>query len=156
MSAIFSSISLETRLELRDLLSRFCHALDHNKTNEWIDLFSLDAIVDAPRLGMFKGREEIARIPVLVHEIGGGGWRHFLHNVYFERAGGDRDFLAQAYCTVSDWRTRGNVVRCWDFSARISKRRTCKIIDLTMKSCSDGPVAVPETVQQEPDAQPSA
>lgn len=128
----FSAINVETRLEIRDLLSRFCHALDRNQLKQWNDIFTSDAVIDAPKLGKFSGREEIAKIPPLVQEKGNGAWRHFLHNIYIDLAENSRDLLVAAYCTVSDWRTQGNVIRCWDLSIRITKRRGWKIAALTM------------------------
>lgn len=97
MSA-FSAIDLQTRLEVQDLLSRFCHALDHNAVDRWAKLFTTDGYIDAPRLGCFKGREEIIKIPEMVHELGGGAWRHYLNNVYIERAEDNRDLKVEAYC----------------------------------------------------------
>jgi hypothetical protein len=133
----FSAIDLQTRLEVQDLLSRFCHALDHNAVDRWAKLFTTDGYIDAPRLGCFKGREEIIKIPEMVHELGGGAWRHYLNNVYIERAEDNRDLKVEAYCMVSDWRKAGHVVRCWDFSAVVGKRNGLKFVSLLLKPVLD-------------------
>lgn len=147
MSVSFSAIDLQTRLEVQDLLSRFCHSLDRNLTKEWIDLFPEGAYVEAPRFGKFTGRTEIAKIPGLVRENGKGCWRHYLSNMYMDRAPDSRDVLVEAYCTVSDWSTKGNVVRSWDISARVGKRRGWKIVSLRLSpvtACESGaPVGLP-------------
>jgi hypothetical protein len=148
MGATFSAINIETRLEIRDLLSRFCHSLDRNMTQQWNELFTFDAIVDAPKLGRFVGIEEIGEILGLVQQKGCGAWRHFLHNVYIDLTEDSRDLLVAAYCTVSDWRTQGNVVRCWDLNARITKRRGWKIAALSLTPvCTDAP-APPQTAME--------
>ena len=132
MGVCFSEIDLQTRLEVQDLLSRFCHSLDRNMVKEWVDLFPDDGYVEAPRFGAFSGRDEIARIPGLVRENGKGCWRHYLNNMYMDRIVGSRDLRIEAYCTVSDWSAKGNVVRSWDVSARVGKRRGWKIINLLL------------------------
>lgn len=134
MAISFSAIDLQTRLEVQDLLSRFCHALDRNMVKDWVELFTEDGYVDAPRFGRFDGRDEIARLPDLVHEHGKGCWRHYLNNMYMDRLGDSRDLRVEAYCTVSDWSKKGNVVRSWDFSAHVGKRRGWKIIGLTLSA----------------------
>ena len=123
MTVTFSAIDIGTRLEVRDVLARFCHALDRHMLKEWAALFTFDACVDAPRLGRFCGIEEVSKIPGLVRAQGGGSLRHFLHNVCIDRSENDRDLLVAAYCTVSDWSKKGNVIRCWDLSARLSYQR---------------------------------
>lgn len=133
----FSAIDLQTRLEVQDLLSRFCHALDHNKVETWVRLFALEGYIDAPRLGCFSGREEIMKIPEMVRAQGGGAWRHYLNNMYIDHVEGSRDLRVEAYCMVSDWRQAGHVVRCWDFSARVGKRRDLKIISLKLTPVTD-------------------
>ncbi|QUT05133.1 nuclear transport factor 2 family protein [Sphingobium phenoxybenzoativorans] len=148
MSATFSAINVETRLEIRDLLSRFCHALDRNLPRQWNDIFTPDAVIDAPKLGRFAGRAEIAKIPDMVQEKGGGAWRHFLHNIYIDLADNGRDLLIAAYCTVSDWRTQGNVIRCWDLSARITRRRGLRIVALTLTMVGDERLSPPKATSQ--------
>ncbi|MDX3909828.1 MAG: nuclear transport factor 2 family protein [Sphingobium sp.] len=143
MGISFSAIDLQTRLEVQDLLSRFCHALDRNMTKEWIELFPEDGCVEAPRFGTFCGRAEIARLPDLVREHGKGCWRHYLNNMYMDRMPDSRDLQVEAYCTVSDWSKKGNVVRSWDFSARVGKRRGWKIVNLLLS-----PVAALETCER--------
>lgn len=127
------SIDLKTRLEVQDLVSRFCHALDHNMPTVWASLFSIDAYVDAPRLGYFSGREEISRIPEIVNAQGGGAWRHYLNNIYMDLTDVSHHLRLAAYCMVSDWRKDGHVVRCWDFNAVVGKRNGWKILSLSLK-----------------------
>lgn len=147
MSVSFSAIDLQTRLEVQDLLSRFCHALDRNLEKEWIELFPEDGLVVAPRFGSFSGRAEIARIPGLVREHGKGCWRHYLGNMYMDRASDRRDVLVEAYCTVSDWSGTGNVVRSWDLSARVGKRRGWKIISLRLSPVTAHEASAPVGVE---------
>lgn len=147
MSVSFSAIDLQTRLEVQDLLSRFCHSLDRNLIKEWTELFTEGAHIDAPRFGCFSGRSEIARIPGLVRENGKGCWRHYLSNMYMDRAADSRDVLVEAYCTVSDWSSKGNVVRSWDLSARVGKRRGWRIISLRLSPVTACEPCTPVGVQ---------
>jgi hypothetical protein len=59
----------EDRLEIHELISRYCHILD---TRNWADLdkiFLPDSVVDSgPTLGVYRGLDEIA-----------GFWRGYAH-----------------------------------------------------------------------------
>ena len=130
---LFSSIDLETRMEVQDLLSRFCHSLDFDKVEEWRELFRRDASVTAPRFGRFCGIDQICQIPGLVARAGNGKWRHVFNNVVLSRSS-LRVLSVAAYCVVNDWAGSGGAVRCWDFTAIVEKQKRWLIHDLEMRS----------------------
>lgn len=117
-----STVDLQTKMEAHELLSRFCHYLDHNKTSEWSHLFTADAVVDGGHMGIYEGRAEIAQIPAKISHLGNGFWRHHLSNVMFERTGHPRELEINAYCLTTDWSKEGALVHCSDFRAILKNR----------------------------------
>lgn len=77
---VFSAIELKTRLEIQDLLNRFCHALQHCDLEIWDSIFSRTATFSSSILGDFQDRAEIRTIPEQVRALGGGSWRFHLFN----------------------------------------------------------------------------
>lgn len=120
--ACISSVDLQTRLDVQELLSRWCHYLDHGQSQEWSRLFTLDSRVDAGPLGTFTGRDEIAQLPQRVADKGQGLWRHHLSNMMFERTGNLRELKVSAYCLTTDWSAGGALIQCSDFSAMLEYR----------------------------------
>lgn len=137
MTSVFSSIDLQTRMEVQDLLSRFCQTLDYGQSAEWADLFTPDARVVAPRLGVFSGREELMKIPLMVTDLGKGAWRHVLANVVLNRSTSIKAIDVTAYVMVHDWKNSGTTARCWDFSAHLAKSRSWRIHRLEMRPVAD-------------------
>lgn len=137
-----SSVDLQTRLDVQELLSRWCHYLDHGQSQEWSRLFTLEGRVDAGMLGTFVGRDQISQLPERVAEKGGGLWRHHLSNIMFERTGSPRELEIRAYCLTTDWRAGGALVQGCDFTARLEKR--CHWQIASMVTTPVGDTASPE------------
>ncbi|HEX7821429.1 MAG TPA: nuclear transport factor 2 family protein [Sphingobium sp.] len=82
MATVYSAIDPTTRLEIHDLLARFCHDLDHGDVESWDSLFTRGAIFTSDMFGTFEDPQGIRLIPELVHSLGNGLWRfHFLNTV---------------------------------------------------------------------------
>lgn len=130
--ATFSAIDLKSRFEIQDLLSRFCHSLDRNDAQEWINLFHADSSVTAPRLGTFVGLEAITMIPQMVQDFGGGCWRHYLNNMAMKPLEHGRAVQVDAYCMVSNWKAGGQIIRSWDLRAIVTGARRWRIRSLCL------------------------
>lgn len=128
-----STVDLQTKMEVQELVSRYCHFLDHNNAHEWARLFTADCRLDCGSLGDFEGRTAIVEIPALVYAKGAGNLRHHLSNVMMERTGNARELELHAYCLVTDWGQKGAMVACFDFHARLRNRCHWQIAELTMK-----------------------
>lgn len=128
-----STVDLQTKVDVQELLSRFCHFLDHDRSAEWARLFTADCRIDIGPLGTFRGREAVSALPAMVTECGGGLWRHHLTNVMLERTGTARELDLNAYCLITDWGDQGRMVACSDFHARLENRCHWQIADLTMR-----------------------
>lgn len=126
------TVDLQTKMEVHELLSRFCHYLDHNKTAEWSQLFTNDAVVDGGHIGLYEGRSEIARIPGQLNELSGGSWRHHLSNVMFARTADAKELEVNAYCLTTDWSQHGALIHCADFRAILKSRRHWQVQNLVL------------------------
>lgn len=127
-----STVDLQTKTEVHELLSRFCHYLDHNKTAEWSQLFTTDAVIDGGYAGLYEGRAEIAQLPEKIALLGGGYWRHHLSNVMFSRTNLAREMEINAYCLTTDWSKEGALVHCSDFRAILKDRCHWQIHNLVL------------------------
>jgi hypothetical protein len=141
-----STVDLQTKMDVQELLSRYCHFLDHDNAAEWAKLFTADCHLDAGGLGIFEGRNAVSNIPSLVRMKGAGNWRHHLSNVMMERTSHARELEIKAYCLVTDWGKQGAMVGCFDFHARLQNRCHWQIVDLTMQpvgACDNHGIDIP-------------
>jgi hypothetical protein len=145
-----STVDLQTKMEVQELVSRFCHFLDHDNATEWARLFTADCRLNCGSLGDFAGRGAILGIPALVQVKGSGNLRHHLSNVMMERTGNARELELHAYCLVTDWSKKGAMVACFDFHARLQNRCHWQIADLRMNAVGacDGNVAERPVVEK--------
>ena len=127
-----STIDLQTKMDVHELLSRFCYFLDHDKKLEWVRLFTPDAAIEMGPIGTFAGHAEIATVPGKVAERGNGMWRCVLTNIMFERTANLRELVVNACCMITDWSGRGVLAHCADFKATLQHRRYWQIDHLTM------------------------
>lgn len=148
-----STVDLQTKMDIQELLSRYCHFIDHNNAIEWARLFTADCRMDCGSMGIFDGRAAIAGIPALVQAKGGGNLRHHLSNVMMERTANPRELDMHAYCLLTDWSRQGAMVACFDFHARLQNRCHWQIAELSMKpvgACDGRGVDLPATDKMAP------
>lgn len=127
-----STVDLQTKMDVHELLSRFCHFLDHNSGSEWARLFTPTAVIEKGPLGSFSGHSEISQIPAMVAEKGDGLLRHHLTNVMFERTGNPRELVIDAYFLGTDWGQGGALVHSADFKAVLQNRCHWQIAHLQL------------------------
>lgn len=98
----FSSVDPVTKLELHELLSRYCWAIDHCDADEWEQLFTVDARFAKPGMDAIEGRAGIMRVPDQIHARCGGNYRHHFTNIIVDRAASGRELKMRAFLTVRD------------------------------------------------------
>jgi hypothetical protein len=84
-----SSVDHQTRLDVHELLARFCHHLDHDQSDAWGALFTLDGSFDCDAGYRFAGHAELATLPGIVRTCGGGIWRHTITATAMRRCDSD-------------------------------------------------------------------
>ena len=52
------ALSTDARVEIQDLYSRYNEFIDHDRFDEWLDLFTDDGVADFAS-GFFRGREQL-------------------------------------------------------------------------------------------------
>lgn len=114
-------LTVEERLDIIDLFSRYCYLLDSGQREAWLDLFVSDGVFDVPGLSCMEGREQIGAIADMVINGSGGNWRHQMANVL--PAAGDRAGTAnvKAYSLVTDWSAGGAVNTFNDYDVQLEK-----------------------------------
>lgn len=53
---------LEAKEEIRDLVARYCHYVDFGCFDEWMDLFTDDALWQCPMFGRYSGKAELQNL----------------------------------------------------------------------------------------------
>lgn len=112
--ACISTIDLQTRLDVHELLSHFSHFLDHDRGTCWADLFTTDGVFECDGLRL-RGRTELATVPSLVTQAGKGAWRHPITAVVIERCNTRKDLTVNAYCPVIDMNHSSTLSTFYDF-----------------------------------------
>jgi hypothetical protein len=136
--ACISTMDVQTRIDLHELLSRFCLRLDGRDNCCWSTLFCTDAVVqwgNAPRM---TGREEIA---AGIGRMGHPGQRHLFSSVVFDRTSSPREILCTASCLVSDWAAAGALSDFLDCSIIFRKAGALHIASVTAVSAKTASIA---------------
>ncbi|WP_315763755.1 nuclear transport factor 2 family protein [Sphingomonas sp. Y38-1Y] len=97
-----SSVDPVTKLELHEVLSRYCWSLDHVDMAEWEQLFTIDAHFAKPGMETLEGRAAIMRLPEDLQSRFGGNSRHHFTNIIVDRAASGREMKVRALLTVRD------------------------------------------------------
>ena len=96
-----TTISLENRLAIHELIAEYSHCVDNYRGEDWAALFLEDGRLvgaDNPFLGrqaLIDQAETLRRGPT--------EYRHLITNVFLEPGATDEQAVALAYGTVADW-----------------------------------------------------
>ena len=122
--ACISTVDVQTRLDVQELLSQFSHALDHNEGQCWAALFTGDGVYESADGDRLEGFAALASLPARVAERGGGAWRHIINSVVIERAHTRKILSVRAYCPVIDMEQGGRITSFYDlqFTLRFAGR----------------------------------
>ncbi|HTG38270.1 nuclear transport factor 2 family protein [Sphingomonas sp.] len=97
-----SSVDPATKLEVHELLSRYCWAVDHRDSGEWEQVFTIDARYRTASSGVLDGRAAIMAVPDTLHDKSGGNWRHHFTNIIVDRSESGRELRVRAFLTIRD------------------------------------------------------
>jgi hypothetical protein len=114
--ACISTIDIQTRLDVQELLSHYSHFLDHNQGACWAELFTVDGVFECANGNRLRGCTELATVPAMVNERGGGVWRHLITAVVIKRVNTRKDLVVQAYGPVIDMNQTSALAAFYDYS----------------------------------------
>ena len=110
-----STINMQTRLDVQELLSHFSHFLDHDRGACFAELFTGDGVFECIDGKCLRGSAELATLPSLVYERGHGAWRHLISATVIERADTRKGLTVKAYCPVVDMDQNSSIAAFYDF-----------------------------------------
>lgn len=110
-----STINVQTRLDVQELLSHFSHFLDHDAGPCFADLFTVDGVFECANGSRLEGPAQLATLPALVRERGNGTWRHMITAVVVGRALARKELTVRAYCPVIDMDQASALATFYDF-----------------------------------------
>jgi hypothetical protein len=113
--ACISTIDIQTRLDVQELLSHFSHFLDHNQGACWADLFTIDGVFECAEGQRMRGAVQLASVPAMVSQRGGGVWRHLITAVVIKRVNTRRDLIVEAYGPVIDMNQHSALAAFYDY-----------------------------------------
>ena len=109
------------RLDILDLLARYCHAVDHDDAEGWASLFTPQGVFEVSGVMRLEGRDQLRAMPGIVKEQGGGKWRHQVTNVVIDDGAGADAASVRAYGLVTDWREGGKPVSFTDYEIKLCR-----------------------------------
>jgi hypothetical protein len=112
--ACISTLDHQTRLDVHELLARYCQFMDHDRGECWASLFTADGVFEKASGFRLEGTQELATFPAKIHAVGGGCWRHVVTNVTIDRCPNHKDVIVNAYVMVMDWAEGGKPVGLCD------------------------------------------
>lgn len=121
---LVSTVDVQTRLDICELLNRYCHYVDHGQGDAWAGLFTLDGVFEVERMMKLRGRNQLRTMPGTVRQRGNGLWRHQITNVMIDHGGNLKEKIVKAYGLVSDWGNGGQPMSFCDYT--IVMRSTCR------------------------------
>ena len=98
-----TSISVENRLAIHELIAEYSHRVDNYRGKDWSELFLEDGRLDGvepPMIGRQAFVDQSNRL-----KAGPTEYRHLITNVYLLPGATDERAVAMAYGTVADWAT---------------------------------------------------
>lgn len=120
---LISTVDIQTRLDICELLSRYCHFVDHDAGDDWAALFTRDGIFEVPGSFRLEGREQLSSMPRIVQDHGKGLWRHQITNILIDHSLNRKEMSVKAYGLVTDWGNGGTPISFSDYD--IILRHSC-------------------------------
>ncbi|MEN2786787.1 nuclear transport factor 2 family protein [Sphingomonas qilianensis] len=116
-----SAIDHPTRVEVQELLARYCQYLDHDRGECWSQLFTADGVYQDSDGLTLRGRDELRTLPSIVRRDGAGLLRHIMTSIIVDRCDTSRDLVISAYGPVADLRASGGFSTFFDYEIRINR-----------------------------------
>src|ERR1700754_4121871 len=95
-------LDIADQCAIQTLFARYCHCVDHADAAGWVALFTPDGSFEVVGAMKLEGAEQLATMPGIVAQQGGGKWRHQVTNIVAEATGDDAAHVI-AYGLVTDW-----------------------------------------------------
>ena len=114
-------LDVTDRMDIQDFFARYCFLIDENRADEWVALFTPDAVFDVPGLARMEGHEQIRKIAEMVSAQSQGRWRHQLMNILAEPTNETGAARFQMTGLVTDWSGQGAVSTFSDYCGRMRK-----------------------------------
>jgi hypothetical protein len=96
-----TTISVENRLAIHELIAQYSHCVDNYRGTEWSELFLEDGRLDGVETPLVGRQAFVEQSDVL--KAGPTEYRHIITNVYLLPGATDEQAVALAYGTVADW-----------------------------------------------------
>lgn len=109
------TIDLQARLDLHELLARYCHRVDHGDADGWAALFTSDGVFEVAGVMRLQGTEQLRTMPGTVAEHGGDKWRHQITSIVVEPGDTADSATVDAYGLVTNWGDGGKLVTFTDY-----------------------------------------
>jgi hypothetical protein len=140
--ACISTIDIQTRLDVQELLSHFSHFLDHNQGTCWAELFTVDGVFECADGSRLRGTSDLSTVPAKVYANGGGVWRHLITAVVIKRVNTRKDLVVQAYGPVIDMNQASAMAAFYDYSFTLRFGSSWRIAHALARRV--GAIAAPE------------
>ena len=139
---VISTVDVQTRLDICEVLSRYCHFADHNAGDDWAALFTPNGIFEVPGSIRLEGREKLSVMPGIVHDHGKGLWRHQISNILIDHALSRKEMRVKAYGMVTDWGNGGAPVSFSDYTIILKYSCRWQIAHLIADTITRQPTAI--------------
>ncbi|WP_371433361.1 nuclear transport factor 2 family protein [Novosphingobium sp.] len=116
-----NGITSDDRIAIAELFARYCHSVDHGDTAGWTALFTADGVFEVAGAIRLEGREQVAAMPGVVADQGGGKWRHQITNIVVEPGAADGVAQVTAYGLVTDWGNEGKPMTFSDYAITLHR-----------------------------------
>lgn len=110
-----------SRVEIVELMARYCHAVDHGDGPGWAALFTPEGRFEVVGAFRLDGAEQLSTMPAVVAQKGGGKWRHQVTNLVVDPGDGVESARLRAYGIVTDWGNGGSLVSFTDYEIRLRR-----------------------------------
>jgi uncharacterized protein (TIGR02246 family) len=116
-----AKLDVSDRIEIEELLARYCHRVDHGDAEGWAGLFTPDGSFEVPGAMLLKGTEQLRTMPGIVAAQGGGKWRHQITSIATEAGAKPGTARLQAYGLVTDWRDGNKLMTFTDYDMNLNR-----------------------------------
>jgi uncharacterized protein (TIGR02246 family) len=116
-----AKLDVSDRIEIEELLARYCHRVDHGDAEGWANLFTPDGSFEVPGAMTLNGTEQLRNMPGIVAQQGGGKWRHQITSIATEAGPKPGTARLQAYGLITDWRDGNKLLTFTDYEMQLDK-----------------------------------